>query len=181
MGINVVMFEGLLGKDAEARHFNNSDKGVVNFTVAVRERWNDANGQPVEKTSWIDCAWYVSARALAWAKENLLKGQLGVFQGKLVEEKWETETGTARKLVVHIEKVKLDSNRKSQSAPSAGSSQSQQQPAQQRHQSQPSHARQEAPQQQQQSGRSYAPRQQQAPAPANSYAEAFHDDDMPAF
>ena len=46
---------GNVTKDAEIRAFEGG-RSVINFDVAVNERYKDKNGQKVEKTSFIRCA-----------------------------------------------------------------------------------------------------------------------------
>ena len=44
---------GNLGKDPEVKHLSNGDR-VVNFSLAVSERWKDRNsGERKEKTTWV--------------------------------------------------------------------------------------------------------------------------------
>lgn len=45
---------GRIGNDAEVKDLNSNQ--VINFSVAVSERWTSKDGQKQEKTSWFDCA-----------------------------------------------------------------------------------------------------------------------------
>lgn len=45
---------GNIGKDPTVNTVNG--KTVINFSVAVTEKWKDVNGNQNEKTRWIDCA-----------------------------------------------------------------------------------------------------------------------------
>ncbi len=45
---------GNIGKDPTVNTVNG--KTVINFSVAVTEKWKDGNGNQNEKTRWIDCA-----------------------------------------------------------------------------------------------------------------------------
>lgn len=47
---------GNLGKDALLNQVNG--KNVINFTVAHTERYRDSAGQPKEKTTWVECAYW---------------------------------------------------------------------------------------------------------------------------
>jgi single-strand DNA-binding protein len=52
---------GHIGQDANANQVNG--KTVLNFSVAHSEKWTNAQGQPMEKTTWVDCS--------MWERENL--------------------------------------------------------------------------------------------------------------
>ena len=47
---------GNIGNDAEIKEF--SGKKYVSFNVAHSERRKDANGTPVESTTWVSVLWY---------------------------------------------------------------------------------------------------------------------------
>ena len=49
---NNAHLEGNLGKDAVTTSTPNGD--VVNFSIAVNERWQDTTGNKVERTDWFD-------------------------------------------------------------------------------------------------------------------------------
>ncbi len=55
---------GNVTKDAEIRAFEGG-KSVINFDVAVNERYKDKNGQKVEKTSYIRCAMWREVTTIA--------------------------------------------------------------------------------------------------------------------
>ena len=50
--LNNVQIIGNLGGGPEMKYVNNSDH-VVNFSVAVNERWKNRNGDPQERTTWL--------------------------------------------------------------------------------------------------------------------------------
>ena len=52
LGLNNVQIIGNLGGAPELKYGNNNDH-VVNFSVAVNERWKNRNGDPQERTIWI--------------------------------------------------------------------------------------------------------------------------------
>ena len=52
LGLNNVQIIGNLGGSPEMKYVNNSDH-VVNFSVAVNERWKNRNGDPQERTTWL--------------------------------------------------------------------------------------------------------------------------------
>ena len=67
---------GNLGKDCVQGNVNG--RTVLNFTVAHTERYKDAQGGPVEKTTWVDCAYWTDRLAVA---PYLKKGQLVYVEG----------------------------------------------------------------------------------------------------
>ena len=52
LGLNNVQIIGNLGGTPEMKYLNNSDH-VVNFSVAVNERWKNRSGEPQERTTWV--------------------------------------------------------------------------------------------------------------------------------
>lgn len=52
LGLNNVQIIGNLGGTPEMKYVNNSDH-VVNFSVAVNERWKNRSGEPQERTTWV--------------------------------------------------------------------------------------------------------------------------------
>ncbi len=54
---------GNLGKDAVVNTVNG--KTVINFNVAHTEKFKDAQGNQVDKTTWVDCAYWTDRTAIA--------------------------------------------------------------------------------------------------------------------
>ena len=52
LGLNNVQIIGNLGGTPEMKYINNDDH-VVNFSVAVNERWKNRNGESQERTTWL--------------------------------------------------------------------------------------------------------------------------------
>ena len=52
LGLNNVQIIGNLGGAPDMKYVNNNDH-VVNFSVAVNERWKNRNGDPQERTTWL--------------------------------------------------------------------------------------------------------------------------------
>src|SRR5947199_9169103 len=52
LGLNNVQIIGNLGGTPEMKYLNNSDH-VVNFSVAVNERWKNRAGESQERTTWL--------------------------------------------------------------------------------------------------------------------------------
>jgi len=59
---------GHLGKDATVNQVNG--KNVVNFTVAHSEKYKDAQGVQVEKTNWVDCAYWTDRAVAPYLKKG---------------------------------------------------------------------------------------------------------------
>ena len=67
---------GHLGTDCTTNEVNG--KTVINFPVAHSEKYKDAQGNQVEKTIWVKCAYWTDRTALA---QYLKKGQLIYAEG----------------------------------------------------------------------------------------------------
>jgi single-strand DNA-binding protein len=67
---------GNLGKDCIVKEVNG--KNVINFSVAHTEKFKDAQGNPKERTTWVECAYWTDRTAVA---PYLKKGQLVYVEG----------------------------------------------------------------------------------------------------
>ena len=67
---------GNLGKDCIVKEVNG--KNVINFSVAHTERFKDSQGNPKERTTWVECAYWTDRTAVA---PYLKKGQLVYAEG----------------------------------------------------------------------------------------------------
>lgn len=77
--MNVGIFVGRLGKDAELKQFDG--KNVINFSVAVDIGYGDK-----KDTLWVDCAkWGEKTGIIAYLK----KGQQVAVQGEIGLRKWD--------------------------------------------------------------------------------------------
>lgn len=103
-----LQFIGNIGKDAEIRKPDNTPgRAVINFSVAVSEKYKDRDGNPQEKTTWLNCS--------MWRKEDqlkianyLLKGQKVYIEGKPNARGYSTAAGdVAASLEVTVESVEL--------------------------------------------------------------------------
>ena len=68
---------GHLGKDAVTNNVNG--KTVINFTVAHTEKSRDAQGNPKDKTIWVDCAYWTERTAVS---QYLKKGTQVYVEGQ---------------------------------------------------------------------------------------------------
>ncbi|HTE23137.1 single-stranded DNA-binding protein [Flavitalea sp.] len=67
---------GHLGKDCITNTVNG--KNVINFSVAHTEKYKDAQGNLVEKTTWVDCAYWTDRTAIS---QYLRKGTQVYVEG----------------------------------------------------------------------------------------------------
>ncbi|RVT90731.1 single-stranded DNA-binding protein [Rhodovarius crocodyli] len=93
-GVNKVIILGRLGKDPEARSFQNGGK-VVNLSVATSERWKDKAGEQQERTEWHRVAIF-DERLAELAERYLTKGSEVYLEGQLETRKWTDQSGAER-------------------------------------------------------------------------------------
>jgi single-strand DNA-binding protein len=94
---------GHLGKDAEVNNYNG--KNVINFSVAHSEKYKDANGIVVNKSVWVDCAYWVDSTAVA---QYLRKGTQVYVEGQPEARPWKDKNGNAQaSLTCRVRKVEL--------------------------------------------------------------------------
>ena len=67
---------GHLGGDCTTNEVNG--KNVINFNVAHSEKYKDNQGNTVEKTTWVKCAYWADRTGIA---QYLKKGQLVYAEG----------------------------------------------------------------------------------------------------
>lgn len=72
---------GRIGQDAEVKHFE-GDRSVVNFSVADTETWKDKQGERKEKTTWIDCQYWVKKETAEKIAQYIRKGDMIMVIGK---------------------------------------------------------------------------------------------------
>ena len=92
-GVNKVILVGRLGKAPEVKYTPGGD-AVCNLAVATSETWNDASGEPQEKTEWHRV---VAFKRLAEIMgEFLHKGSMVYLEGKIQTKKWQDQSGNDR-------------------------------------------------------------------------------------
>lgn len=92
--MNKVTIFGRVGRDPETRQFESGDK-VVNFSLAVSERWKDkTTGERKEKTEWMNCA--VFGPPAGVIEQYVKKGDQLLVEGKLQTRKWQNQAGEDR-------------------------------------------------------------------------------------
>ena len=94
---------GHLGRDCVQNEVNG--KQVINFNVAHSEKFKDAQGQQVERTTWVNCAYWTDKTGIA---PYLVKGQLVYAEGTPDVETYTNKEGqTAANLRLRVFSVQL--------------------------------------------------------------------------
>jgi single-strand DNA-binding protein len=93
--VNKVILVGNLGRDPEARSFQNGGK-VVELRIATSESWKDRNsGERKEKTEWHTVKVFNEGLANV-AERYLRKGSKVYIEGALTTRKWQDPQGNDR-------------------------------------------------------------------------------------
>ncbi len=92
--VNKVLILGRLGRDPEARNFQNGGK-VVNLRVATGERYKDREGNMQEKTEWHSVAIF-NEKLGEIAEKYLKKGSQVYLEGQLETRKWQDKDGAEK-------------------------------------------------------------------------------------
>ena len=102
--INRVIVMGNLTKDVELRNLP-SGTAVADVGVAVNERKKNQAGEPVQETTFVDATFW--GRTAEIAAEYLHKGSPVVIEGRLKQEKWETDGQPRSKLKIVCERMQM--------------------------------------------------------------------------
>lgn len=90
--LNNCCFIGHLGKDPEVRHLSSGGR-VVNFSLAVSERWTDkSSGERKEKTTWVPVVIW-NDKLGEVAERYLRKGSKVYVAGAFSVRKWTGQDG----------------------------------------------------------------------------------------
>ena len=94
---------GNLGKDAIVNNVNG--KNVINFSVAHTEKYKDAQGNPKDRTVWVECAYWTDKTAIA---PYLKKGTQVYAEGNPDVRSYTTQDGkTGASLSLRILTIQL--------------------------------------------------------------------------
>ena len=94
---------GNLGADCIQKEING--KTVINFNVAHSEKFKDAQGNPKEKTTWVNCAYWTDRTAVA---QYLTKGRTVYAEGAPeVESYMNKENQAAATLRMRVFSIQL--------------------------------------------------------------------------
>ncbi|MBP9097700.1 MAG: single-stranded DNA-binding protein [Ferruginibacter sp.] len=94
---------GNLGADCIQKEING--KTVINFNVAHSEKYKDAQGNPKERTTWVNCAYWTDRTAVA---QYLTKGRTVYAEGSPEAEAYTNKDGQpASTLRMRVQTVQL--------------------------------------------------------------------------
>ncbi|RNI39802.1 single-stranded DNA-binding protein [Hanamia caeni] len=94
---------GHLGSDCTTNEVNG--RTVINFPVAHSEKYKDSQGNQVEKTTWVKCAYWTERPAIA---QYLKKGQLVYAEGNPEAEGYlNKENQNAASLKMNVFRIQL--------------------------------------------------------------------------
>lgn len=94
---------GNLTRDAIVN--NVSGKSVINFSVAHNEKYKNSNGEIVDKSVFVDCAYWTDKTAIA---PYLKKGTQVYVEGQPEASKYDTKDGSLGvKLTLRVSSVQL--------------------------------------------------------------------------
>jgi single-strand DNA-binding protein len=91
--VNKVILIGFLGESPEVR-FSPQGKPVGKFSLAVNERWKDAEGAPQERVEWFQVVCF--GRLAEVCGQYLDRGRHIYVEGRLQTRKWEDRGGQKR-------------------------------------------------------------------------------------
>ncbi len=117
MSINKVILIGNLGKDPELRAAGQAS--VCEFSIACTEKWKGKDGNPAEKTEWINI---VAWRDLAdIVKKYCNKGDKVYIEGKLETQSWDDRESGKKRYKTHVvaDKVQFLTDKRNNGAPPA--------------------------------------------------------------
>lgn len=105
MSVNAVAISGNLTRDAELRETRNGG-AVLSFSVAVNERRkNNQTGEYEDYPNYVDCTLF-GKRAQS-LERYLAKGTKVFVQGKLRQERWQSNGENRSKIAVIVDEIEF--------------------------------------------------------------------------
>jgi single-strand DNA-binding protein len=101
---NRVIIVGNLTRDVELRHIP-SGMAVTDIALAVNDRRKNGSGEWVEETTFVDVT--IWGRSAEVAAQYLSKGSPLLVEGRLKQERWESEGQKRSKLKVVCERMQM--------------------------------------------------------------------------
>lgn len=92
MSYQKIIIQGNIGKIEQ--RFLQDGKSVVNFSVAVSERYKDKNGQQHETTEWFNCCSFGKQSEIIY--QYFQKGSPILVEGKSKTRQWQDNNGQTR-------------------------------------------------------------------------------------
>ena len=129
---------GNLGKDCIVKEVNG--KNVINFSVAHSEKFRDAQGAEKERTTWVECAYWIEKTNVA---QYLTKGRTVYAEGYPQADAYANKDGQpAATLRMRVTNVQLLSS--NNGGNEGGSQQQSEKPEQEQEKEQQEHQQQES-------------------------------------
>ena len=98
-----MLFTGRLTANAEVKAVKN-DKQVINFTVAINQKWKNKQGEKKEKTTYVDCAYWRNSGIA----EYLTKGAVVEISGWMEAQGYQSKNdGIKARLTCTCDTIKL--------------------------------------------------------------------------
>jgi single-strand DNA-binding protein len=98
-----MLFTGRLTANAEVKAIKN-DKQVINFTVAINQKWKNKQGEKKEKTAYVDCAYWRNSGIA----EYLTKGAVVEISGWMDAQGYQSKSdGIKARLNCTCDTIKL--------------------------------------------------------------------------
>ena len=97
---------GYLGQDAVANQVNG--KSVINLNIADTEKYKNAEGVEVEKTTWVNCAYWTEKLNVV---NYLKKGTLVYLEGKPDVKTYEKDGKVIPQLTLRVSYLQLLSSK----------------------------------------------------------------------
>lgn len=102
MSINKAILIGNVGNDPIFKEFD-SERKVVNFSVATSETYTNKSGEKITNTEWHNCvAWRSTAQFI---NDYVKKGSQIYLEGKITHRHYEND----RKEKIYITEILIDS------------------------------------------------------------------------
>ena len=97
---------GVLGTDAEIREVGS--RKAINFNVAVKKEYKNAEGEKVEKTEWVKAVMWKNSNQSTKVAEYLKKGKKVLLEGEPNVESYLSKEGSAKgQLVVNVKDIEF--------------------------------------------------------------------------
>ena len=98
-----MLFTGRLTANAEVKAVK-GDKQVINFTVAINQKWKNKAGEKKEKTTFVDCAYWRNSGIA----EYLTKGAVVEISGWMEAQGYQSKKdGIRARLICTCDTIKL--------------------------------------------------------------------------
>ena len=98
-----MLFTGRLTANADVNAVK-GDKQVINFTVAINQKWKNKAGEKKEKTAFVDCAYWRNSGIA----EYLIKGAVVEISGWMEAQGYQSKKdGIRARLICTCDTIKL--------------------------------------------------------------------------